>query len=127
MERQDKIRKGLFVQDLNVLDLNGLEEIACLDSQLIDNLTEIKKLIKKEDYSGAWHKLTLMVKDTQEHLEMIKDIELDVLEKMSTMDILRQSLKAGKTHASVEALNSPAVDRHEYKAVPLGEINENEE
>ena len=127
MERQDKTRKGLFVQDLNVLDLNGLEEIACLDSQLIDNLKEIKKLIKNEDYSGAWHLLTNLVNDTREHLEMIKDIEVDALEKMSTMAILRQSLKAGKTHANVEALSKPAVNRQDYEALSLGKINENEE
>ena len=47
MERHDETRKGMFVNDLSVLDLNGLEEIACLDSQLIDNLTEINKLILK--------------------------------------------------------------------------------
>lgn len=120
MERHDETRKGMFVNDLSVLDLNGLEEIACLDSQLIDNLTEIKKLIKKEDYRGARHKLTQMVNDTREHLEMIKDIEVDALEKMSTMAIMRQALKAGKTHANVEALKDmQAVNRHEYEMESL--------
>lgn len=109
MERKDKERKGLFVQDLAVLDLNGLEEIACLDSQLIDNLTEIKKLIKNEDYSGARHQMTLLIKDTRAHLQMIKDIEVDALLKMSQQAILREVLKSGNTHANMSAVNRDEV------------------
>lgn len=86
MTRQDENRKGLFVQDLAVLDLNGLEEIAAVDSKLIDNLTEIKKLIKKEDYRGARNTTTLLIKDTKEHLQKIMDIELDALLKMSAVN-----------------------------------------